>query len=207
MRDAASFWDKAADGYARKPIKDVASYEKTLDRTRAQLDPSHRVLEIGCGTGSTALLLAPAVAHISARDISSRMIEIARGKAADQGVANVDFATGTLADLDFPDASFDVVLAFNLLHLLPDLPDALRRIAALLAPGGCFVSKSVCLAEQSRLWGWLLGVMKPLGLAPPVRCLTIAELEDAIRDAGFEIVETGLFPASPPARFVVARRP
>jgi hypothetical protein len=41
----------------------------------------------------------------------------------------------------------------------------------------------------------------------PVRCLTIAEFEGTIAGAGFEIVETGLLPASPPSRYGVARKP
>lgn len=207
MRDPAEFWNKRADGYAKKAIQDTGSYQETLERTRAHLSPSNRVLEIGCGTGTTALLLAPSVDRITATDLSSRMIEIARGKAGSQGVENVDFRSGTLFDDDLEKESFDAVLAFNLLHLLEDLPGALRRIRELLKPGGAFVSKTVCLAEQSRLWGLLLAVMRPLGLAPPVRCLEVAELEGDIIGAGFEIVETGFYPPSPPSRFIVARSP
>jgi len=207
MADASRFWDKTADKYAKKPIKDMESYERTLDRTREQLAPGDRVLELGCGTGTTALLLAPSVAHLRATDISPRMIEIARGKAAEQGVKNVDFACATVADGGFEKESFDAVLAFNLLHLLEDLPGAVRRVHELLKPGGRFVSKTVCLGEQTRLWGLLLGVMKPLGLAPPVFVRTIADVEGAITGAGFEILETGRYGTSLPTHFVVARKP
>lgn len=204
--DAAGFWDKRADGYAKKPVKDPESYEKTLDRTRKHLSAGHRILEVGCGTGTTALLLAPGAGRITATDVSPRMIEIARAKAATRGVENVDFHPGTLFDADLEPGSFDVVLAFNLLHLLGDVPAAARRAGELLAPGGLFISKTACLAEQTRLWGPVLRVLRLLGIAPLVRCLTIAELEDAITGAGFGIVETGVFPASPPSRFVVARK-
>jgi len=206
MRSPAKFWDKIADKYAKKPVKDVASYNKTLDCTRKHLSEGDNVLEVGCGTGSTALLLAPSVKQITASDISSRMIEIAREKAVVRGVENVRFEQGTLFDERLEKGSFDVVLGFNFLHLLEDIPGAVRRIHELLKPGGSFISKTVCLTEQTRLWSLLVAILNPLGLAPPVKCLRVAELEDLITGAGFEILETGSYPPSPPSRFIVARK-
>ena len=206
MPDAAKFWDKRADGYSRKPVKDMASYEKALDCTRKYLSPRDEVLEFGCGTGTTALLLAPSVGRITATDVSSRMIEIASEKAATQGVENVRFQRAALFDESLESGSFDVVMGFNILHLLEDIPGAVRRVRELLKPGGSFISKTVCLAEQSRLWSVLLAVMRRVRLAPYVHCLTVTELEELITRAGFEIIETGTYPASPPSRYVVARK-
>jgi ubiquinone/menaquinone biosynthesis C-methylase UbiE len=207
MRDPAEFWDKLADRYSKKPVKDVENYNRTLDCTRKHLSASDNVLEVGCGTGTSALLLAPSVKQITASDISTRMIEIAREKAVTQGVENVRFDRGTLFDEDLEEGSFDVVMGFNLLHLLEDVPGAIRRVNELLKPGGLFISKTVCLAEQGRLWRLLLGVMKPLGFAPDVKFLKVAELEDIITSTDFEIIETGSYPPSPPSRFIVARKP
>jgi 2-polyprenyl-3-methyl-5-hydroxy-6-metoxy-1,4-benzoquinol methylase len=102
--------------------------------------------------------------------------------------------------------SFDAVMGFNFLHLLEDIPGAVRRVNELLRPGGLFISKTVCLSEQSRAWSILVAFMRALGFAPYVRCLKIAELEDMVTRAGFEIVETGLYPSSPPSRYIVARK-
>lgn len=205
MPDSARFWDKRADRYSKSPVKDQDSYERTLECTRKHLSPGDEVLEVGCGTGTTALLLAPSVKQITAIDISSRMIEIATEKASTQKVENVRFGCGTPFDDALAKGSFDVVMAFNFLHLLEDIPGAVHRIKELLKPGGVFISKTVCLAEQSRLWSLLVAVMKALGFAPHVKCLEIAELEDIITSAHFEIIETGLYPPSPPSRFIVAR--
>jgi len=78
VKEAAAFWDGIAKHYAASPIKDIASYEFTLQRTRSYLRPQDKVLEIGAGTGSTALLLASSVAHITATDLSAEMIKLAR---------------------------------------------------------------------------------------------------------------------------------
>jgi ubiquinone/menaquinone biosynthesis C-methylase UbiE len=205
MDDSAEFWNKRADKYSKSPVKDMASYNETLDRTRKHLSASDDVLELGCGTGPTALLLAPSVKQIIATDISSRMIEIAREKAVAQEVENVHFDTGTLFDEELGQGSFDVVMGFNFLHLLEDIPGAVHRVKELLKPGGLFISKTVCLAEQSRLWSLVLGVVRRLGLVPSVQCLKVGELEAIITSTGFEILETGSYPASPPSRFIVAR--
>ncbi len=114
----AKFWDWIAKRYARSPIADEASYKKKLQITQDYLGPGMEVLEFGCGTGSTALIHAPHVKHIRAIDISSRMIEIARGKAEARGAGNITFGQSSFDDFDAPDQNFDAVFALSILHLL-----------------------------------------------------------------------------------------
>ncbi|MEM9841084.1 MAG: SAM-dependent methyltransferase, partial [Pseudomonadota bacterium] len=66
MPDKAKFWDRIAEKYARQPISNQKAYEIKLDLTREYFTPQSNVLEFGCGTGSTAILHAPYVAHIHA---------------------------------------------------------------------------------------------------------------------------------------------
>lgn len=208
MQKAEKFWDRIAAKYARSPVRNVKAYEETLERTRFHLSEGDNVLEAGCGTGSTALLLADSVKRITASDISSNMIEIASNKAKDRQVGNVEFVRSTLFDDNLEKASFDVILAFNFLHLLEDPSAAIRRINGLLKPDGRFISKTVCVAEQFRLrlLRIPLYLMEKTGFAPYVRFLKIRELEALIANGGFEIIETGVYPPSPPSRFIVARK-
>jgi len=207
MKDAQAFWDGLARGYAKKPVKDVDAYEHTLARTRIYLGVSDKVLEVGCGTGSTAMRLAGAVGQYTASDISSAMIAIAEEKAAAEKDLNLRFVHAALADAPRAPGGVDAVLAFHLLHLVDDLPAALRAVGERLRPGGLFISKTVCLGGHGGLkLRAFVRVMRFLGIAPPVAFVTAEALEAAIGAAGFEILESGTFPKVPQNHFVVARR-
>lgn len=211
MTQATAFWDGIAERYAKSPIKDVEAYEYTLERTRSYLGADDNVLELGAGTGSTALLLAPSVRRYVASDLSPKMTEIGRSKATDQGVTNVEFIAADVSDPQLAGASYDTVLALNLLHLLPNLTEDLKHIHQMIKPGGLFISKSVCLNAKGlplrlRIMKLAIPLMQLFGKAPFVRSLTIEELEHEVTAAGFEIIETGNYPAVPPSRYLVARR-
>jgi len=206
MINSEAFWDRMAHGYAKSQIRDMESYDNTMTRTRAHLTPGDRALELGCGTGTTALRLADAVGHLTATDISSEMIGIAQGKALRQGVENVAFGHASIADSTDAKGPFDVVMGFNLLHLIDDLPGALDHINGLLKPGGLFISKSGCMAEKTFYLRPVIALMQMFGKAPYVANLKIRTLETLIADAGFDIIDTHTYPGMIANRFIVARR-
>src|SRR5262245_49292659 len=109
------FWDRRAVSYAAKPVPDEEAYRLTLDRVRAHLTPRDRVLELGSGTGTTALKLAGHAGEILAIDYSAEMINIATAKAGAAGISNVRFRICAVDDPALAPASFDVVMAMNLL--------------------------------------------------------------------------------------------
>lgn len=207
MTNDTAFWDKIAEKYAKHPIGDMDAYEQTLDRVAHYLSPEDSMVEIGCGTATTALRLAPMVRRVIATDISSEMVRIGRDKAMAQGIANVENRQATSADPYLTTGQHDVVTAFSLLHLLDDLERTLADIHAMLRPGGLFISKTPCLSGMWYLRP-VLPIMACIGKAPgTVRWLSPEGLEAAIRWAGFEIVETGDYPAkTPPRHFIVARK-
>ena len=69
----ARFWDRIARKYAADPIADMAGYEATLQRVQGLLAPQQDVLEIGCGTGSTALRLALFTRSMLATDLDAAL--------------------------------------------------------------------------------------------------------------------------------------
>lgn len=173
---------------------------------RHHLGATDRVLEIGCGTASTALELAPHVGQYIATDYSAAMVAIGQEKLARAGLANLTIHQASLQDGRLPAGGHDAVLALNVLHLMPDPALALAQIRDHLRPGGLFLSKTACLCGPWRGMWPAVAVMQMLGKAPQVRFFSPAWLEGKVRDAGFEILESGDFPRRPPRRFIVARR-
>ena len=80
MNSSARFWNRLAKRYSKKAVPDEAIYKKKLEITQGYFRPELKLLEIGCGTGSTALTHAPLVSHILAIDFSEKMIELAEAK-------------------------------------------------------------------------------------------------------------------------------
>lgn len=211
LRQSARFWDKMARKYAAHPIADEAGYEASLRRTSELLTESDQVLEIGCGTGTTALRLAPRVRHLHATDVSSQMVAFAQEKLAATPMAQLDFAVLDAAGAarQAPQA-YDVVLAFNVLHLLPDLDGGLDAVWQALRPGGLFLSQTPCVAEMNPLIPWVaLPVARALGKAPPVHCFQGPALEAAIARHGFEVlaVERHATQGRDVRPYIVARKP
>ncbi len=200
------FWNRIAQGYARKPVADEAAYREKLKRTRAHLLPEMHILEIGCGTGSTALAHAPYVAQIDAIDLSDDMIRIAREKARDEGVTNVTFRQGDMADVTAPAGGYDAVLALSVLHLLRDRTGAVEKIHALLKPGGMFVSSTACLSDAMGCLKPLLAAARWTGRVPYVAFFTKAQLLEDMAGAGFQFVEEWL-PGKAKAAFIIVAKP
>lgn len=209
MTDDSTFWDKIADDYARRPVEDPDAFERKTAITAAMLTQNDTFLDIGCGTGSLALLLAPHAAHVHGLDISPEMIRIARGKTAAQGVHNLTFHTGPF-DARFtaiPEGSLAGVGANSFLHLIGDRDAALAQMFRLLRPGGFLVSSTPCLGESWVPYTPLLTVMRWLGKAPRVWVVTRQMLAEDIRRAGFEDIRFPDVGAKPEIGFVVARCP
>lgn len=204
-RSSEAFWDSHAPKYAAKPIANPLAYEAKLQHIRTLLAPTDHVLEIGCGTGGTALKLAASCGHVTASDISAKMIHYARSKRRHMTAKNVRFVHAD-ANRILHDAPFDKIMAFSLLHLVPDIPEVLGAIHDQLKPGGLLVSKTICLKERHFAITLMIRMFKVIGIAPDVKLLSQVELFDQIEKAGFGIVETRYLGDQTCDPFIVARR-
>lgn len=206
MRQSAKFWDKIAERYSQQPIADEAAYQKKLQVTRDYFQPDMEVLEFGCGTGSTAISHAPFVKHIHALDISSKMIEIAQGKADANNVENVTFERSTIDEFNVSDQSLDAVLGLSILHLLDNKEEVIAKVHKMLKPGGIFITSTVCLGDtMMRFLGFVVPIGKFFGLMPLVKVFTAKDLQNSFTEASFEI-DYQWQPGKGKAVFIVAKK-
>lgn len=201
----ATFWDKTAPKYAAKKIANPAAYEATLSETRNWLTSTDHILELGCGTGGTAITLASSVERVTATDISGKMIELAKQKLATTSCQNVTFIKAGAGSVVLGE-DFDAIVAFSLLHLIDDLQDKLEAIHGQLKPGGVFISKTPCLGDRSALLKPMVKALSKLGLAPSVQFLERDNLTHALQRAGFRIERDMTFDTAWANPFIVARK-
>lgn len=187
MAQPATFWNRIAKRYAKQAIPDEAAYRKKLEVSRRYFRPDMELLEFGCGSGSTAIAHAPYVKHITAIDISDKMLEIAQAKAEAGDVGNITFQHTTIEEVGLPDESLDAVLGLSILHLLDNREAVISKIYRLLKPGGVFISNTMCMGNSQKLFKFFLPVGKYLGILPSVQFFTSGQLQKNIADAGFRI--------------------
>ena len=191
LQKDARFWDKIAEKYSKTKISDPEGYEVTLSAVREHLQPDHAVLELGCGTGSTALLLAESAGSYLGTDISPEMIRIAKEKASVTSLDHLSFEVRDADQARGSDGAYDRVLAFNLLHTVPDPARTIRAVHEQLKPGGLFISKTPCIKLMNPLIRAIIPIMKLVGKAPTVESFDPETLDAMIEAGGFEIVERG----------------
>lgn len=197
------FWNRVAARYAARPLKNVPAYEAMLADVASRLKDTDAVLEIGCGTGGTAIRLSAGVAQWTATDFSAEMVKIAKAKPSE---GNVSFVVSD-ASSAFDGGPFDAICAFNVLHLVDDPPGMLKRIHAHLKPGGQLISKTWCFADMKLSVRALFPVLRVIGLFPGATSLGAGQLRQAIRDAGLLIVDERIFGDYPQNLYIVAIKP
>jgi len=205
MYKSEKYWDRAANTYDQEEKKDEQTYKKIIENTKKYLKISDIVLDYGCGTGLIANEIADNVKLIHAIDISSKMIEIAKKKADERKIENIDYECSTIFDERYQGGSFDVILVCYILHLLEDTHPVMQRINELLKPGGLIISATLCMWEKPFL-SFLLSFVSRIGLIPNVRSFKISELEDLITKGNFDIVETECLHLSSQEYFIIAKK-
>ena len=115
---------------------------RTAENSAAYLLPhlssGAAVLDVGCGPGTITADLATLVtpARVTALELTEPALDLARTEITRRGLDNVDFAVGDVHALDFPDDTFDVVHAHQVLQHVADPVAALREMRRVTRPGG-----------------------------------------------------------------------
>lgn len=156
------FWDRVAPLYdAFENTVNRASYEGTALAVAQMIGPGDEVLECACGTGAISAAIAPACARLVATDYSDGMLAQARKKLAKR--SNVTVEQADITALPYADDSFDVVVAGNVIHLLPDPEQALRELARVVRPGGTIILPTY-IEPLKRKQGMIPALLARLGV-------------------------------------------
>ena len=201
------FWDKQAKDFADQEHHTQLSENKDFITTLKYLNISDTVLDYGCATGIISNAIADKVKEIHAIDISSKMIEIAKIKASERNIENIHYTHATIYDERYKKETFDVILAFRILHMLEDIQAVMRRINELLKPGGTFISVSPCMGDKKALLSILVFLASKMRLVPQhINLLKLPELQGIITGGGFQIVEYERMDDKVPHYCIVARK-
>jgi len=156
------------------------------------LEPSSRVLDLGCGSGWAARLMAKRAKNgrVVGIDISNEMIAVAGEASSDY--SNVSFQTGSAQHLEFNDGEFTHAFSMESIYYYGDMLAALREVHRVLAPRGVFVAVVDLYEENKPSHQWIEQ------LNVPVHLLSIKQYHDLFEQAGFlDVTDRRLLDPSP----------
>ena len=206
MNKSEKFWDRSAKEYENKKINWEKIYNRAVENTKKHLNSSDVVLDYACGAGVITSQIADYVKEIHANDVSSKMIDVAQRIADERKIENINFSKTTIFDDRYERESFNVITAFNILHLLEDSLEVIQRINKLLKPGGLFISETPCMGEKKSLLGTFLSLLSKLRIVPYLNPLKFSELEDLLKEGNFQIIETEDLQKKQMNYFIVAKK-
>lgn len=132
------FWDKIAGLYDLvENIYNRKVYQSTGERVAKYITASDVVLECACGTGVISYYVASVCKSLTATDYSPKMLKQAKKKL--KNFKNVDFHQADITSLEEKDRSFDVVIAGNVIHLLPNPQIALDELKRVCKDDGILI--------------------------------------------------------------------
>ena len=161
---------------------------------KLNISSSHKVLDVGCGTGRLTLKLAGKVDHITGIDPSLQRIEVARRKLTKMDLRNVTFELGSSDDIGrYGENVFDVVYLNAVFHWINDKEEALNNIYRTLKPGG---KLGICTGDKDHPFTEKVisnEVLRRAGIidedgdfSAPVNTV---ELDPLLRKSSFRVIE------------------
>jgi ubiquinone/menaquinone biosynthesis C-methylase UbiE len=203
QKKESRFWDRFADIYDSF-ISAIFSktYKTILYNLDSEISITNNVLDIGTGTGIIPFSIYSKVTSVIAIDISPEMIQIAKQKQENSAIKNIDFQVQDSYKLTFPDKSFDIVIASNLLHLLYEPEKPINEVKRVLKENGVFIAPTLCAGEntKSRIIAGIIGTISGFSV---VNKWSIQELKTMLTNCGFTVKKTVIIKDRFPLAYIV----
>ena len=205
---AAATYDAAADHFDDEPL---GFWEQIGRRTVARLGlrAGDSVLDVGCGTGASALPAAQIVGRdgfVVGVDLSAHLIDRARTKAMTCGLTNVEFRLADMTELGYPNGRFDAVVSVFSIFFVPDMEGLVRELWRMVRPGG----KLAVTTWGPRIFEpayslWLAAIKRERpdlhsAFNPWDRITDVASVRNLLRDGGVTNAEVTAEEGSQPLR-------
>jgi ubiquinone/menaquinone biosynthesis C-methylase UbiE len=135
---AMSTYNAAADFYDH-PVNTFWERYGQQTVSRLQLEAGAKILDVCCGSGASAIPAAKAVGpngFVLGIDLAENLVELAKTKARERGLENIEFRVADMLDLDLAPSTFDVVICVFGIFFVPDMQQAIQTLWKLVRPGG-----------------------------------------------------------------------
>jgi len=200
------FWDRFAnyyDSFIDKVFR--KTYKAILENIESDLDLNHNVLEIGTGTGIIPFSIYSKVSSIVATDISPEMVRVANQRLIKSEIKNIDFQIQDSYNLTFPDKSFDIVIASNLLHILYEPEKPINEVKRVLKDNGIFIAPTICAGEntKSKIIASIIGSLSGFKV---VNKWSIKEFKNMLTNKGLIITKTVIIHDRFPLAYIVMKK-
>jgi len=187
MKNPQKFWDRLANNFDKyetqflqPPLELALPYIKGI------------VLDFGCATGTETIKMAGKADKVIGIDISQKMLSLAQNKVAENNIKNVEFLQSTIYDEKLKPNTFDVIVAFNILHLVENPAVVIQQIHKLLKDNGLFISATSFTGEKSFLNFLQRSIFKPLSkisLIPKINFFKLEDLLQLLTETNFQLIE------------------
>lgn len=198
------FWDKVAAVYDL--FADI--YNGKVNRVMCrivseQIDTDDRVLECACGTGLITTCIAPKCKKVVATDFSEGMLKQTEKKCRNYPNVQVEFAD--ITNLKYPDASFDVVIAANVIHLLDNPSQALSELTRVCKEDGKIIIPTYVNQEKTGETGTFVKTIGKAG-ADFKRQFTFSNYGQFFEEAGCKNIRIHRIPGRIPCAIAVIKK-
>jgi ubiquinone/menaquinone biosynthesis C-methylase UbiE len=194
MLSAIEPWDLVADGYAETTMQMLAQYAEEAIAA-SHLKPGAKILDVACGPGTLALMVAREAGSVHGIDFSAPMLDIFRQYIARHGYNNIAVQHGDAQTLPYADNTFDAAFSMFGLMFFPDRCKGFAEIYRTLKPGGTIAVTSWAPIDRSPAMQLMFGAIRAIKPEIPEPQKSIDTLENPdvfkqeMQDAGFRDVK------------------